>query len=635
VKSRIHKYAIITASHAAMGKRKRENEVDETFVVKCALGRLLPSKELRAALEALTLRAHPLVVYGSLLAHEVALRRLEAGRSVPINDQKFWYQCMSAWGTDGYRGTLDSEILNTQLVMQERSGSSRFPSSKMNVILNTIAITMKTNAAVSIAQTFHRNLKRAFSRMISIYEEAFGKLEKKRRYRTLLAAMNICLGARRAAWDANAPPRLITLLQDVIGNWRRKYIGVLPCVFPSNITDDKVQMFLSWSFELSKHLEECSLLEDVVFRKGDMKRTQLLPIASHKVKFIQVDKSILSQCVVPFMNDGKNKDAEAVDIASVTACFPGLEKLRPRSATFQGSVKTDGVSASLVFTRPLKEDSGVNVVYRAFKGLVRVEKTDLQSRNPPIVPAEKQRLIGIDPGRRDMIVGAVHGKEKTIKISTKWYVDKTKRKAFSDKTEMRFAVLTSRGTILSREKEALPCHKVCGTEDWRTYVDALLPMLPDILRVWEQRIFRRQSLKSYIAIDKTLDKQCRAITGRKRNVLVAFGAANSCHTGFGYAPVPQKRLRHRLEKIHGARISLISEQYTSQQCTLCDSKLLVVPSDVKDDVWGVRKCPQCRHRGSPLHVHRDINAARNMIRVYLELALNAKRPDAFTQMPEA
>ncbi len=86
----------------------------------------------------------------------------------------------------------------------------------------------------------------------------------------------------------------------------------------------------------------------------------------------------------------------------------------------------------------------------------------------------------------------------------------------------------------------------------------MIPLLPDILRVWQQRIFRRQSLKSYIAIDKTLDKQCRAITGRKREVLVAFGAANTCHTGFGYAPVPQKRLRHRLER--NLKSSILNEK---------------------------------------------------------------------------
>ncbi len=109
------------------------------------------------------------------------------------------------------------------------------------------------------------------------------------------------------------------------------------------------------------------------------------------------------------------------------------------------------------------------VTYRAFKGLVRVEKTDLAARCPPVLPAAKQRLVGIDPGRRDMIVGAVHGTTQVVKISTKWYVDKTQRKAFADLSKKRFCSLTSRGTLLEREKEALPCHKTCSLPEWRHY----------------------------------------------------------------------------------------------------------------------------------------------------------------------
>ncbi len=82
-------------------------------------------------------------------------------------------------------------------------------------------------------------------------------------------------------------------------------------------------------------------------------------------------------------------------------------------------------------------------------------------------------------------------------------------------------------------------------------------------------------------------------------------------------------------------MSLIAEHYTSQVCTLCDSKLLPVRSDTKKDVWGVRKCPTCRPLGAPLHVHRDVNSARNMIRIYLELASRGERPSAFTKAPGA
>ena len=201
---------------------------------------------------------------------------------------------ISAWaGKDCRRSALSEDIRNIQEELRIRHSVHTRDSSRMNIILNTLAITFKTNAAVALAQTFHRNLKRAFSRIISIYEEAFGKLEKKTRYHALLSSMGICLGARRASWYDDIPPRLRSLLDSMIVNWREKYSCALPCVFPSNIKDNKAEIFLSWSYELLMHLDACSRLEDVTFRKGDLKRTQLLPLASHKMKFIQIDKSIL------------------------------------------------------------------------------------------------------------------------------------------------------------------------------------------------------------------------------------------------------------------------------------------------------------------------------------------------------
>ena len=44
-------------------------------------------------------------------------------------------------------------------------------------------------------------------------------------------------------------------------------------------------------------------------------------------------------------------------------------------------------------------------------------------------------------------------------------------------------------------------------------------------------------------------------------------------TGFGYAPAPQGRLRHRLAKLHGARVFLVEWPKTSQMCCRCHGRL--------------------------------------------------------------
>ena len=129
--------------------------------------------------------------------------------------------------------------------------------------------------------------------------------------------------------------------------------------------------------------------------------------------------------------------------------------------------------------------------------------------------------------------------------------------------------------------------------------------------------------------------------------LVAFGAASSCSTCFGYAPAPQKRLRRRLE-LHGARVSLIDEFRTSQMCSCCGSRLqdVFAPLHPKREgvpespgrrgiVHAVKRCGECarvvaadgaRHAR---YVHRDVNAACNIAHVYVALAKHRERPVPF------
>ena len=120
-----------------------------------------------------------------------------------------------------------------------------------------------------------------------------------------------------------------------------------------------------------------------------------------------------------------------------------------------------------------------------------------------------------------------------------------------------------------------------------------------------------------------------APTGRGR-VLVAFGDGSGCSSGFGYSPAPQARLRHRLSTVHGARVTLIHEAFTSQVCSRCSLRM----EDKRiggDKRHGVMVCRNCRTNRHPLHWHRDINAARNMVAIYQHLASERVRPACFTR----
>ena len=189
----------------------------------------------------------------------------------------------------------------------------------------------------------------------------------------------------------------------------------------------------------------------------------------------------------------------------------------------------------------------------------------------------------------------------------------------------------------------------------------VLPLLTEIIEAYKTRELRRVKFTNYTKKDKALDGICKRITGGRREALIAFGAANTCSTGFGHAPAPQSRLRWRLEKIHGARITMVDEYRTSQMCCRCHQQLKVPTAGHYDvdvecslrlqkmqashrlkrtlrrgrNLWheklhGVRYCGTCKNsKGAPQFWHRDFNAARNILECYLRVATTGVRREVF------
>ena len=168
-----------------------------------------------------------------------------------------------------------------------------------------------------------------------------------------------------------------------------------------------------------------------------------------------------------------------------------------------------------------------------------------------------------------------------------------------------------------------------------------VPLLQPTLDVWKRKGLRKTAFWCYGRRDRCLDALCKDVTAGVRGTLVAFGGASSCSTGCGYAPVPQKRLRARLEKIHGARVSIVGECYTSQRCSQC-LRFLKKCFIGGDHIWALMRCDHCRSSaGTDLIIpppgewepkapwNRDRNASLNIMRIYLSLARTGRRPAEF------
>lgn len=323
--------------------------------------------------------------------------------------------------------------------------------------------------------------------------------------------------------------------------------------------------------------------------------------------------------------------------------LPGLARLATPVKPFQNFLRTDGVSVSLLMKA---ETSGKTTRKRQ-------RQAELPSFPQPSAPS--QRVVGIDPGRRDMIACVSNQGDRPFTVSTKSVVAESGQRAARVHTRkiLRACSLreestsTSCSTLLAR-LSSLPSRR----NDWSAFTRVTLPLLETILSTYEKRALRRVRFASYMRRDQALDEICKRITGgtlqgettgRKKysvgqqGTLVAFGAANACSTGFGYAPAPQERLRRRLAKLHGARVFLVDEYRTSQLCCKCSRRLEAVTvrnwrrGEMKRvQPHGLRRCSSCHNeKGAPLYCHRDVNAAWNMLHIFLAEAETGRRPEAF------
>ena len=172
----------------------------------------------------------------------------------------------------------------------------------------------------------------------------------------------------------------------------------------------------------------------------------------------------------------------------------------------------------------------------------------------------------------------------------------------------------------------------------QTFLEHVLPRVDQHCKALHAYSLRRKRFMVYQRRDQSLDLLCQRIIklscpDGSKQALVAFGDGTRVSTGFGYAPVPQKRLRFRLEKLHGARVTIIHEPYTSQTCHICMHRL-EKKYIKKKYVHGIMVCPECKisdKHGNlhKRHHHRDVNACFNMVHIYQSLAMTNKRPDAF------
>jgi len=501
-----------------------------------------------------------------------------------------------------------------------------------------------------------------------------------------------------------APPQLKTTLQGIIDTWNLNHKAVLPCPTPEFAANKcKFSALYRWMLELQLHRSNCLVRATKHYQGNEVEARNIfgdsakafrpLPLASRKIKHVVVDKSCLRDLLLTMHNIDENTIPclrmdvdDQVSLAYLHAKavkkekwlqlhpderdvkkrirtirseeskekenlkfwhhFPGAAALLQHAGGRKGAklhpfLRTDGVAVSVSIRKP------GSAAHLSGKALLNLK--DLDEGNPkPLQPQPLQRIVFIDPGRRDMIFAHIedYGPPDPLtgnfsvesafqyKVSTKRMEREchTKRTAnVTTSTLKRVYVLPdgqhaeSEHVTLLEALENLPGSR--AYETWNRYEQAAIPLLDTALHAMQRKAIQKAKFDGYKARDSALDRVCKFLCRGKPipapplqkhalekrfkpfqkdlPLLVAFGNGRACSTGLGYCPAPQGRLRHRLARLHGAHITIIDEYCTSKKCSTCGCDLQNVhrcrtngivrrPRDAKSVIWAVKKCIICR-----------------------------------------
>ena len=354
----------------------------------------------------------------------------------------------------------------------------------------------------------------------------------------------------------------------------------------------KTKPLLAWTLRLQRQRRSC--LDELWMRLGSEdlalqrlgskgRAVRLLPLCSFHMQPICEYPTSLQSMLSAIRSDAPRKrkrdeEEDAPPVADFWSHFPGARRLsRPNGNSRWAYARAYAQEAPSLHTHRRRER--ISDLSSPFCGNDRNDPSNpfpkiVVDRMPgggrPPLPTSKDTLVAIDPGRRDMITAVYSDPDKQpYVVSTKGFHRRACTAGAANVTRWSLNVVAA---DLQSRLEELPSSR--SFETWPLYLAAILPLMKLRVEAHQRKCVRRSRFKNYMKRDRVreIDRVCQYLCGGQPTI-VAFGAANACSTGFGYAPAPQSRLRHRLRHVHGARVCLVDEYLTSQRCCGCSSKL--------------------------------------------------------------
>jgi hypothetical protein len=333
----------------------------------------------------------------------------------------------------------------------------------------------------------------------------------------------------------------------------------------------------------------------------DTRKFTLAPIARIKCHHITIDTTILYNMMLNLkLIDSKKLHID--DFMSVRDTqFNSVFNLNniPNKGAFSYNIETDGISCSIHFKVPKKEEKPISNKI--------LKKSD--------------RIIAIDPGRSNLVYGIEELENKQYKTY------KLTRNEYYTNAGMKTANRKSAKWEKDIEKEELIFRqhslKTTKETEWDSFISDYISVYNTLWNTKTEKKWGRERFRVYCLKRKTLDTFFQSMVGKDGSrPIIAYGAAKFNPNSKHELSAPTTYISKCCMK-HFSTI-FVDEYNTTKICCCCDKQMHPIMKENKQ-IRGLRWCSSTNCRNL---VNRDMNAAKNILRAFIG---NTNRPQSLSR----
>ena len=403
--------------------------------------------------------------------------------------------------------------------------------------------------------------------------------------------------------DIEFSPKLVKSIQAQVNNWTYyKSESISNSLIQSFISSQQKLLNLDISLcdkWIEKHPNNVvtyfySILK-YIEKYEFCKKFTLAPISSIKLHFLRIDVvvlyNILKNCKLIQISEQEFKANKDLYFST----FFNYKK-----TNFSHIIDTDGISVCFHYKKPI------------------VKQSECKYPNIRVI----KRVIGIDPGRTNIIYAAEKLPDKTVKtykLTRKQYYNSSGITKCKEKSKNWQKQIQEEEQIYAQYSI-----KTINTETWNLFIDNYISVYNKLWSHKTQQKYGRERFRVYTLKRKTLDIFFNTFLSKNLPIPdIAYGSAGFKCNGRNELSAPKSSILERCKKKF-EHVKEIDEYRTTKVCRDCNNVLQQVRISSRSEaapsalpyVRGLSRCcstecSQTSYKG------RDKNAALNIARCYL------------------